>query len=97
MLQVVGSLGRQGRRPGCLNSPTALGVDSQGRVLVADTGNDRVTVLAPEPGEAGEGAVQGGELATGLSAPGGLAVSEDGRLVAVADTGHNRQDLFYIF
>ena len=94
MLQVVGSLGRQGRRPGCLNSPAALGVDSQGRVLVADTGNDRVTVLAPEPGE---GAVQGGELATGLSAPGGLAVSEDGRLVAVADTGHNRQDLFYIF
>ena len=93
----MGSLGRQGRRPGCLNSPAALGVDSQGRVLVADTGNDRVTVLAPEPGEAGEGAVQGGDLATGLSAPGGLAVSEDRRLVAVADTGHNRQDLFYIF
>lgn len=64
IVQVTGSLGREGRRPGQLSAPTALirvrvpvtapatGVptptsapkDTRGRLVVADTGNDRVQV-----------------------------------------------------
>ena len=42
--QVTRSIGREGKKSGCLNSPTALLLDNKGRLIVSDNGNDRIQV-----------------------------------------------------
>ena len=39
---------RQGRGPGMLSGPSDVATDSQGRILIADCGNNRVLLLSPE-------------------------------------------------
>ena len=81
-----------------LNQPSALAVDAQGNLYIADTGNHRirrvdvatriiVTVAGDgEPGFEGDG---GDATVARLDSPGGVAVDAGGNLY-IADTGNNR-------
>ena len=40
--------GKEGRGPGMLKEPCGVATDSQGRILIADSGNHRVLLLSPE-------------------------------------------------
>ena len=42
--EVIRSIGREGRKAGCFNSPTAVVLDTKGRLLVSEIGNDRIQV-----------------------------------------------------
>ena len=84
---VIDSFGSSGAGSDQLLSPQALAVATDGRVFVADTGNDRVQVYSPsgvwQSSIAGDGE---------LDAPRGVAIVDD-RLV-VSDTGGNRVRTF---
>ena len=43
--EVERSFGREGRGNGHFSSPTAMIMDNRGRLLVADTGNNRIQVI----------------------------------------------------
>eukprot|EP00090_Calanus_glacialis_P006939 TRINITY_DN15420_c0_g1_i1.p1 TRINITY_DN15420_c0_g1~~TRINITY_DN15420_c0_g1_i1.p1 ORF type:complete len:649 (-),score=159.41 TRINITY_DN15420_c0_g1_i1:13-1755(-) len=96
--QVTRSIAREGKKSGCLNSPTALVLDNKGRLIVSDNGNDRIQVLDTDGTyvayiglhhqEDGKGYIQE------LSSPGGIALSVDGKAVAVADTGNCRIKIY---
>lgn len=89
-----------GARDATFNHPSGLALDGQGNLLVADRDNDTlrrialadgtVTTLAGTPATAGSvdgpGGSGGGAL---FNAPAGVAVSLDGRIVYVADTGNH--------
>lgn len=62
---------------GELSYPHDAEFDQAGRLLVADTGNDRIAIYAPQDGTM----KLVGELA-GLAAPEGVAVMADGRVLA---------------
>jgi DNA-binding beta-propeller fold protein YncE len=78
------------------DTPSAIAMDARGNIFIADTLNhcirriDRrgnVTTLAGVPGEAG---LENGRAATALfDTPMGIAVSADGTVVYVADTGNH--------
>jgi sugar lactone lactonase YvrE len=70
-LKTVGSFGK-----GELSYPHDAEFDQQGRLLVADTGNNRIAIYEVE----GAKARPVGEL-TGLSGPEGVAVAADGRII----------------
>lgn len=78
--------------PGSVRDPGCVVVDPLGPVVVVDTGNDRVRVLAPDGsllssiGTPGSGAGQ-------LSAPQSASIGPDG-LLYVADTGNGRVQVF---
>ena len=42
--EVVRSIGREGKKSGCLNSPTSVLLDRRGRLVVSEIGNDRIQV-----------------------------------------------------
>ena len=42
--QVTRSMGREGKKPGCLSYPTSLVVDRRGRLIVSENGNERIQV-----------------------------------------------------
>ena len=89
---LVDEWGEQGSQPGNLDRPEDLAVDAQGRVYVADTGNDRVQVFDAD------GTLRGGWGTSGsaegsFDAPAGIAVDAEGR-VYVADTGNDRVQVF---
>lgn len=102
----TGSVGREGQSPGHFQNPVGFAVDKRGHFLyVADTGNDRVQVLENASGSAYKFLrFIGGRLEqarTGvvvqqseLNQPEDVAVSPNGDLVAVADTGNNRIRLY---
>jgi sugar lactone lactonase YvrE len=76
------------------NGPVGLTVDATGRVIVADTYNDRIRVIAPEgtvrtlAGSGAPGAIDGVAVGARFDTPSGVAV--DLRLrVYVADTGND--------
>lgn len=70
-LQTVGVIGK-----GELSLPHDLAFDPAGRLLVADTGNDRIAIYEVS-GARGRLA---GEIRDGLAAPEGIAVGADGRI-----------------
>jgi len=80
-----------------LNSPSGLAVDAKGNLYVADTGNDRVRVIAPNgiitpfAGSGTAGFSGDGGAATGatLYQPRGLAVDASGS-VYIADFANSR-------
>jgi sugar lactone lactonase YvrE len=78
-----------------LNAPQGVAVDDDGRVYIADTGNNRVLVFSPPfNGPLGPGAeiVIGGSgaiSATTLDRPAGVAIDEGGNLY-VADVNNHR-------
>jgi streptogramin lyase len=82
---LVSTYGSQGSGAGQFNSPQGLAVDSNGRVIVADQGNNRLVVLS----------FDGTEFSyldsfdAGFNGPTGVAVDARGNL-AIADTGNNR-------
>jgi len=82
LLSAYGSLGSD---VGQFNNPQGLVVDREGRVIVADQGNNRLVVLSFEGTEFS----YLDSFDAGFSAPAGVAVDPRGYL-AVADTGNNR-------
>jgi DNA-binding beta-propeller fold protein YncE len=69
-----------------------VAVDSQGRIFVADTGNNRVQELSPD----GRLITQWGGAGSAngrFSGPKAIAVDASGH-VYVADTGNNRVQVF---
>jgi hypothetical protein len=86
---MLGSLlsgyGSLGSGAGQFSSPQGLAVDGDGRVLVADQGNDRLVVL----GFDGTEFSYLDSYSAGLNAPTGVAVDAWGHIV-VADTGNSR-------
>jgi hypothetical protein len=77
--------GSSGSGPGQFNTPLGMAVDSAGRVLVVDSGNDRIVVL----GFDGINYTYLTEYTSGLNAPTGLALSATDNLY-IADTGNHR-------
>jgi sugar lactone lactonase YvrE len=76
-----------------LNGPVGVAVDRVGRVVVADTYNDRIVRLDREgvvtiAGAGIPGLVDGPAAAAAFDTPAGVAVLEDGS-IAVADTGND--------
>ena len=41
----IGSFGRLGSGPGCIDTPYAVSVNRRGHVIIADSGNHRLTVF----------------------------------------------------
>ena len=83
-----------GRGPAArFNGPIGVAVDGTGRVLVADTYNDRIRAIAPDgsvttiAGEGYPGFADGGLDVARFHTPSGVAVDADGRIL-VADTGN---------
>ena len=86
------SFGAKGAGDGQLADPRGIAITKAGRVLVADTGNDRIALFEADGTPAGTFGSKGagdGEL----SQPVGVAVMSDGR-IAVADTGNARIAVF---
>ncbi len=90
--EYLSQFGKNGTENGQFKSPEALTVDSEGNVLVADTGNNRVQ----EFNSAGEFVRKYGTEGTGngqFKGPTGIAVDSEGR-VWVADSGNRRLERF---
>ncbi len=85
-------VGRKGKKSGEFSSPGAVHVDSNGKVYVADSRNNRIQVFS----SSGDFEFKFGERGnkTGrFDQPGGVAVNSDDKIV-VADTKNNRIELF---
>jgi hypothetical protein len=80
----LASFGTFGSDPGQFSDPEGIAVAPDGRVIVADTGNDRLQVLTFEGGQFSTNRV----ITAELSAPGDVAADPLGRIV-VADTGND--------
>ena len=80
-----------------LNAPRGVAVDGSGNVFIADTGNNRIRMVASDgvihniagSGAAGFAGDGGAALSALLNAPAGLLVDGSGDLY-VADSGNNR-------
>ena len=84
--------GSKGTGNGQFEAPEGIAVDSEGNVLVADTGNNRVQ----EFNSAGEFVRKYGSEGTGngqFKSPQGIAIDSEGR-VQVVDSGNNRVQRF---
>ncbi|MCX6030049.1 MAG: 6-bladed beta-propeller [Chloroflexi bacterium] len=81
----VSAFGTFGSGPGRFNNPQGLVVDSNGRVIVVDQGNNRLVVL----GFDGQAFGFLDSFIAGFNAPTGVAADAWGNL-AVADTGNHR-------
>jgi len=90
----LAEIGGSGSKPGRLRSPGQVAVDGAGNLWVADRGNDRVQVFAPDGtlltafGERGVGPGQ-------FVGPAGISVDCNG-LVTVADSDNNRVQQFQV-
>ena len=75
------------------NGPVGIAVDAAGRVIVADTYNDRIRAIAPDgtvttvAGAGEPGTTDGAATDARFDTPCGVAVDHDGRIY-VADTGN---------
>jgi tripartite motif-containing protein 71 len=83
--------GAEGEAPGQFRLPQDLALASDGCLLVADTGNDRVQVLDPagQPLQVIDRIEHAGPHAAHLNAPSGLAARGPDEIY-VADTGNHR-------
>ncbi len=86
------TFGYFGTKAGAFNGPTGIAVNVAGRVIVADTANNRVQIFEPsgtfirEFGTPGTGPSQ-------FDAPRDVAIDSNGNIY-VADTGNNRVQIF---
>ena len=86
-------IGSPGNGSGQFNRPGGVAIGPDGRIAVADRGNDRVQVFHPNGtlafpiGSPGNGSGQ-------FNRPGGVAIGPDGR-IAVADRGNDRVQVFH--
>ncbi len=87
----VGGIGTPGAAPGQFNGPRGLATDPIGRLLVADTGNHRVSFFNTFAGGFGFlGQIGSAGAGVGnFNAPGSLATAP-GALLYVADNGNQR-------
>lgn len=85
-VKVAYRFGSKGNGPGQLNNPKGLAVLSDGRVVVADSGNNRVLFFSPA-GQQLAALEEVGGIA--LKAPGCVAQAPDER-VFICDTGNDR-------
>jgi tripartite motif-containing protein 71 len=86
------SFGPLGSDIGQLKSPLGVAVDSKGRIVVAEQGNNRIQIFDP----AGEYVLHFGRLGSAegeLSFPFGVAVNGADEII-VADAGNNRVQVF---
>jgi sugar lactone lactonase YvrE len=99
VVSTVAGTGEAGYRDGPaaqaqFNGPIGIAVDRAGRIVVADTYNDRIRVVGPDgmvstlAGSGHSGLADGRGLGARFSSPGGVAVDAAGT-VHVADTGNN--------
>jgi DNA-binding beta-propeller fold protein YncE len=78
------------------NTPSALAIDANGNLYVADTSNNRIRKVTPEgfvttvAGDGTQGARDGAAHAAQFNAPVGVAVSAGGERIYVADTYNDR-------
>lgn len=72
--------------PGAFVSAQSVAASPDGRIYVADTGNDRVQILGRDGSYIGQFSAP----PEGWSGPAGVAVSNDGSRVFVSDSGRNR-------
>lgn len=76
------------------NGPLGVAVDAAGRVIVADTYNDRIRAILPDgtvvtlAGAGEPGMIDGPAETARFDTPSGVAVAKDGRIY-VADTGNH--------
>jgi tripartite motif-containing protein 71 len=87
-----GGDGQAGSNDGEFDTPTALAVDLQGDVYVADSGNDRIQKLSPDGGFLAQWGVRGGRDGR-FRTPTAVAVDAQ-RRVYVVDNGNNRVQVF---
>lgn len=90
--ELIFKTGEFGSGNGEFEGPGSIAADTEGNVVIADTGNNRVQELNGEGGfirKYGEGGSGNGQL----EAPRGIAVDSEDR-VWVADTGNNRAQRF---
>jgi aldose sugar dehydrogenase len=86
---------RQNRGEIRLSSPSAIALDQEGNVYVADTGNDRIQVFSTNGTFISQWARPGEVAGNGtLRSPQGIAVDSSSGNVYVADTGNNRIQIF---
>lgn len=91
--QAVQIIGSQGAGNGQFYRPEGLAVDSDGYLIVADTGNARIQIISPQGtfvtawGVYGNGAGQ-------FVRPNAIAVSADGEYIFVTDSGLHRVQKF---
>ena len=79
-LKVLGVIGADQ-----LDDPHDVTFDGQGRLLVADTGNDRIAIFTVS----GNGGTFAGALKGGLSGPEGVVVAKDGSVYVANASGHS--------
>ena len=81
-------------REALFNGPIGLALDSSGRMLIADTYNDRIRSIAPDgvvstlAGDGVPGFVDGAAASARFDTPCGIAIDAAGTIV-VADTGND--------
>ena len=101
-VQQLGVTGTSGSAPGQFNFPRAVAVDGEGKIYVADSGNNRVQVFNPDGSflrqwgttcklDTGEGCQSDGRGQ--FNEPWGIAVDADGN-VYVSDTWNHRIQKF---
>jgi len=84
--------GMHGRNPGEFYKPKALGVTLTGKMLVVDSGNNRVQFITPDK-KMGYQFGKPGRKAGHFSSPEGIAINSKGEIY-VADTMNNRLQVF---
>jgi ABC-type Fe3+ transport system permease subunit/sugar lactone lactonase YvrE len=89
----VRSMGRIGSGLGEFRFPYGLDMDSKGRLVVCEFGNNRVQLIEKETGKGLAAWGSGGRESGQLAYPWGVAVDKHNRVVAV-DAGNNRLQVF---
>ncbi|XP_017773515.1 PREDICTED: RING finger protein nhl-1-like [Nicrophorus vespilloides] len=89
--QYMRTILRKGNSLSEVMSPQGLAIDGKGRLIVCDSGNDRVLILDPETGEQ-LGAIGPIGNKTELSIPSDVAVS--GSKIIIVDSGNNRVKIY---
>jgi DNA-binding beta-propeller fold protein YncE len=89
----VRSMGKIGSGPGEFRFPYGLDMDSKGRLVVCEFGNNRVQLIDKQTGRSLGAWGTGGREVGQLAYPWGVAVDKDDRVVAV-DAGNNRLQVF---
>lgn len=89
---VTRAFGQFGAGPGDLNLPADVAIDAGGRIVVADSGNNRIQVFSAEGDYLDEWGSKGSELGQ-FDQPNDLAIDSHG-YIYVTDIGNNRVQKF---